>query len=257
MNREITEIITKRILKRTNEFKDFILDILGDNFQFAIAGNALNKQEPNDYDLYAIGKNEFSFIEIKKKLLELEGGVLTETVNALTVKFKNTVLQFCRYKLPTLKELVDTFDFAHIQIGASFTTKVDDNNGYKFLKLEDIYASKNWEKAKMLETTFYTKPKLEGSYPLSSLLRIFKYKERGVFNDKSYIISTLEILNQIVLRGYKDYNDFKDQLAAVDLKLLEQKESDAAWNFYQTCCDKNLVENPSEPRKEDDFFDRD
>ena len=44
--------------------------------------------------------------------------------------YSGTVLQFCTYKYPTLKELVDTFDFAHIQIGAAFSVMHDSNTKY-------------------------------------------------------------------------------------------------------------------------------
>ena len=251
---EIERIIKFRILKRIKNFEKDICEILGSGFEFAIAGNSLNKDVPNDYDLYALGEFEFNLGKIKEKVEDSYGKVLSETANALTVKLDDVVLQFCTYKYPTLKELVDTFDFAHIQIGAAFSTLLSDNGYYYHINLLDIYYNPNWEKAKLLETTFYTKPNVETSYPISSLLRSFKYKERGTFSGNSHIVSVFEILTQLLERGFNSYSDFKDQLAAVDLRLLEKKESDAAYKFYKICEARGLVKDTDdkEEKKEEE-----
>lgn len=254
---EIERIIKFRMLKRIKTFEKDVCKILGDNFEFAIAGNSLNKDTPNDYDLYALGEFKFDLEKIKEKVEKSYGKILSETANALTVKLDDTVLQFCIYKYPTLKELVDTFDFAHIQIGAAFSTTLSDDSNYYHISLLDIYYTSNWEKAKLLETTFYTKPKVETSYPISSLLRSFKYKERGTFSGNSHIVSVFEILKQLLERGFNGYSDFKDQLAAVDLRLLEEKESDAAFSFYKVCKAKGLVkdiDDSEENEEEEELF---
>ena len=242
MNDEIKSILKFRILKRIEKFDRTLYTILGqEGFKLIIAGNSMNKNTPNDFDLYADKGFEFDFEKIKKFVEENDCcEYVTETRNALTVKVNDITLQFCKYQKDDLKTLVDSFDFAHIQVGALFEA----TNGY--LKLTDVYYSENWEKAKMLETTFYTKPDLKGSYPLSSLIRCFKYKERGDFGDRSYIVSVLDILNQIISRGYKNYDDFKDQMEAVDLQLLEEDESNSAWKLYGTLVNSNLVNEPEE-----------
>jgi len=243
---EFELIIQKRITKRIKKFQDTLGKILGDGFEFIVAGNSLNKDIPNDYDLYANGAFEFDFNAIEKKIKDDElGEILDETRNALTVKIDDTVVQFCKYKKDTLEKLVDSFDFAHIQIGALFKIEkyeytFEERTEHRAI-FKKVYASKNWTKAKIYETTFYTEPELEDSYPLSSLIRIFKYQERGTFGDGSYTLAVLKILNQILKRGYKTYDDFKDQLSAVDLMVLSKDESDAAWNLYQTCAGLNLV----------------
>ena len=62
---EIERIIKFRMLKRIKSFEKDICEILGDSFEFAIAGNSLNKDIPNDYDLYALGEFEFDLEKIK------------------------------------------------------------------------------------------------------------------------------------------------------------------------------------------------
>lgn len=252
---EFELIIQKRITKRIKRFQDTLGEILGNEFEFIVAGNSLNKDIPNDYDLYANGNFEFDFEEIEKQIEDDElGEILDETRNALTVKIDDTVVQFCKYKKDTLEKLVDSFDFAHIQIGALF--KIEDHENTFEERTEHraifkkMYASENWTKAKLYETTFYTEPELEDSYPLSSLIRVFKYQERGTFGDGTYTLAVLKILNQILRRGYKTYDDFKDQLSAVDLMVLNKDESDAAWKLYQTCASLNLVKESEVPEDE-------
>lgn len=231
--------IQERIQRRVNKFANELGKILGKDFEFIVAGNSLNKDIPNDFDLYANGKYEFEFEKLR---LELKDNIISSTKNALTAKFGDTTVQFCSYKKNSLKELVDSFDFAHIQLGALYV--IDRSNTFEekhIALVKDLYVSENWEKAKLLETTFYTEPKLEDSYPLSSLIRVFKYQERGTFGDRTYTLAVLKILNQILKRGYKTYDDFKDQLSAVDLMVLNKDESDAAWRLYQTCVGLNLV----------------
>ena len=50
-------------------------------------------------------------------------------------------------------------------------------------------------------------------------------------------------MNDIISRGYMDYDDFKDQLAAIDLLLLKPEEKEAAWNLYLTCGKHGLVKD--------------
>lgn len=47
--------------------------------------------------------------------------------------------------------------------------------------------------------------------------------------------------NTVIKRGYTDYRDFKKQLDAVDLLLLEPKEANAAYELFKTCHTTGLV----------------
>jgi len=212
---------------------------------YFVAGNSCNAAVPHDFDIYPWG-NAFDFEGIKYRIESVGGYVVIETRNALTVNINGKVIQFCNYKKPDLISLIESFDFAHIQIGVAVEIEwrpgdfEDDLGGYKCSVIKHVEYTDNWQRAHMLETTWYT----GSEYPLSSLIRLNKYYQRGCYAKKfEYKKDILNILNDIISRGYKDYEDYKDQLAAVDLLLLEPEEKEAAWNLYKTCSDHSLVEN--------------
>jgi hypothetical protein len=182
-----------------------------------IAGNSCNKNAPHDYDLFPIGKDDFEDIETELIDAEEDGGleIVMESKNAITLKMKNGIIvQLCKYHHPNLEALVDSFDFAHIQIGARVEWK-----NWGSMGVEELYFTGDWEKAHLLESTFYTGSK----YPMSSLIRAFKYHKRGDFAGNSIIFQVLVMLRDIVDRGVEDYEDFKDQLDAVDLAMVPDK----------------------------------
>lgn len=184
---------------------NFLRDLFGDSTVY-VGGNSCNAARPNDIDIFPSTPSMFS--ELVGTLHMKKVHILATTANAITVKHDNTVIQFCRYYHPSLEALVRSFDFAHIQIGVSV------NGGY----ITEIYYTPEWEQAHCLETTEFT----GSEYPFSSLLRLLKYKDRGVYHGKSYIRDVIAILNAIVSRGFKDYSDFKDQLDAIDLGLVPE-----------------------------------
>ena len=53
--------------------------------------------------------------------------------------------------------------------------------------------------------------------------------------------NTDDVLHDIINRGFADYPDFKDQLDAVDLLLLEPDESNAAWQLFRACMNRGLI----------------
>lgn len=207
MMRDVKDIIEKRIKKRLPE--DFI-SITGLE-HFYLAGNSLNNDTPNDLDIYPL-KPYVPSDRVGKY-------IISRTKNAITLKISNTLIQICNYFKPNLIDLVDSFDFAHVKIGAELK-----NNICNKLDIIDIYMSDDWVKAKLLCNTWFT----GSEYPLSSLIRTAKYIKRNDFSGKSYIFSYIAILNSIIKRGFKDYTDFKDQLDAIDLGLLPEdfKEMD-------------------------------
>lgn len=200
--------------------------------EFYVGGNSLNKQSPNDIDLFPVGERFTN--EQANKL----GEVLCSTKNATTVKvnFTNSInhqtidginevessskfiiVQLCNYEHKSLQNLVDSFDFSHIQIGA----QVDINsNGY--LNVEEVYYTEDYLNSKLCQTTEYT----GSEYPLSSLIRAFKYSKRGDFAGNSHIFSVFKLLTDIISRGFDNYEDFKDQLDAVDLGLVPENQDD-------------------------------
>lgn len=223
---------------------------------YYVAGNSCNASAPHDFDIYPRGQ-EFDFFDIKSRIESVGGHVVIETRNALTVNISGKVIQFCNYNKPDLVKLIESFDFAHIQIGVAVDIEwrpggengPDDRGGYEFSRVARVEYTEDWVQAHLLETTWYT----GSEYPLSSLLRTTKYFQRGAYAKKhEYKKDILNILNDIISRGYKDYQDYKDQLAAVDLLLLEPAEKKAAWDLFLTCGSHGLVKYFTANELEDD-----
>lgn len=195
--------------------------------EFYVAGNCLNKDKPNDIDIFpvhdiVIDVCEGKFLFKEKDFVELK--VVSKTRNATTAiahfpDGKKYTLQFCNYFHPSLQELVESFDFSHVQVGAKISFDMptgECSSGYP------VYFSDAYVESKLLQSTKYT----GSQYPLSSLIRIIKYINRGDFSGKSYIHSVFSIINEVAKRGFKDYDDFKDQLDAVDLGMLPEDFKD-------------------------------
>lgn len=174
----------------------------------------------------------------------------------MTCNISGKVVQFCKYKKESLYKLVESFDFAHIQVG----TRVEiewrpggfegDPGGYESSTVDEVAYTPDWEQSHLLETTWYT----GSEYPLSSLIRTVKYFQRGAYANKhEYKVDILNILSDIISRGYKDYPDYKDQLAAIDLLLLEPEESKAAWDLFRTCGHAGMVKSFDPSRTEEDY----
>lgn len=202
---------------------------------YFVAGNSCNAAAPHDFDIYPWG-SDFDFEGIKSRVTSVGGYVVIETHNALTVNINSKIIQFCNYNKHGFTSLIESFDFAHIQIGVA--VRIEWGDGYECSYITCVEYTDNWQRAHMLETTWYT----GSEYPLSSLLRVMKYSKYGCYASKhEYKKDILNILNDIISRGYKDYQDYKDQLAAVDLLLLEPEEKEAAWNLFLTCGGRGLV----------------
>lgn len=214
-----------------------------DHEDYIIAGNSLNAAKPNDFDIYP-DNSKFDLKAIKKRLGSFDGAyVVCETRNALTINLSGHILQFCNYSKPTVAQLIESFDFAHIQIGALIHIcwepgDPEDGGGYNNSFIQSVWTTDDYRNAHIIGSTWYT----GSDYPLSSLIRCVKYAQRGTYASKhEYKVDVLNILSDIIDRGYSDYADYKDQLSAIDLMLLEPDECNAAWKLFQTCCDRGLV----------------
>ncbi len=194
----IKGILERRILERFpfDYFKNTNISSI------YVGGNSLNRSSPNDIDLYPVSEKNDFYTNFPN--------VICKTPNSITIRNTPHNIQICNFFHPTLKALVDSFDFAHIQIGATVDIKLQ--------CVEEIYYTEAYEKAHIIESTAY----VHSEYPLSSLIRLVKYAKRDAFAGSSYIYSIITILKDIVKRGFDDYNDFKSQLDAVDLGLLPE-----------------------------------
>lgn len=230
--------LRERMVKRLDKLFFPIAMLLGPDTDYWVAGNSCNAGTPNDFDLYC--KEGFDFAKIVRSLKPY-GHVLCTTRNALTVSINGKVVQFCNYKKGSLLELIRSFDFAHIQVGVQVHNAWDDCS-YISSTVTEAAWTLDYSKSKMLQTTWYT----GSEYPLSSLMRCVKYAQRGDFLGKSYKVALLTILSDIISQGYDNYEDFKDQMAAVDLLLLEESESNAAWELYNVCGKQGIVRSYSD-----------
>ena len=138
---------------------------------------------------------------------------VAETKNASTYVGVSCPVQVCNYQHDSLQELVDSFDFAHIQVGVT----VKQSQGS--LWVVDCYFTDAFVQSRALGISWFT----GSEYPLASLIRLSKYYKRGDMQKGSQIRCVLSILTAIVKRGFRDYEDFKDQLDAVDLGLLPEE----------------------------------
>ena len=251
---DLDTAITERALRRVPAWD--ISRILG-FAPFYVAGSSLNAESPNDIDVYPTVEFKESAIT---KDIERDYEIVSKTRNAITFKIKGKTVQICSYIKPSLQALVDSFDFAHCQIGvkygeSEYNESYGEAGGYPAPEIDEVYVSENWKKAKLLQTTFFT----GSEYPLSSLIRTVKYANRGIFSGKSYIIDMLKAVRDIIDRGYEDYDDFKDQLDAVDLNLLSDNDDEtnqvnsAAWSLWKTLTKHGLVTkyNGDEVKHED------
>jgi hypothetical protein len=225
---ELEKLIKLRLNKRLSPKLFDTLYRITKEQNFFIAGNSLNKELPNDIDIFPTYEIDKSLIINKFKKLEEYYSyllkIISETKNAITFKYLNAykenvpeIYQYCFYYKGGLKELVESFDFAHIKIGASVNIKLSESN-LCTPEIKDIYISDDYIKAKLADDTFYTR----SDYPLSSLARLVKYAKRDSFAGRSYIRSIIQIVTDIIERGFKDYDDFKDQLDAIDINLLTE-----------------------------------
>ena len=250
--KSIKDVIRERMDARLKNVYSAIAICLSYKYHgYFVAGNSCNASAPHDFDLYPWYNNTFDFEDIKYRIESVGGHVVVETRNALTVNIDDKIIQFCNYWKPDLVSLIESFDFAHIQIGVavSIEWKPGDKGGYNYSYIKYVEYTDNWQRAHMLETTWYT----GSDYPLSSLLRTVKYFQRGAYANKfEYKKDIINILNNIISRGYNDYEDYKNQLAAIDLLLLEPEERQAAWDLYLTCGDHGLVKTFTGTELEED-----
>lgn len=253
----VKAVICERMERRLKNLYSAIAICLSYGHEgYFVAGNSCNAAAPHDFDIYPWGSS-FDFEDIKPRVKSVGGYVISETRNALTVNINGQVVQFCNYNKYDLISLIESFDFAHIQIGVAVRIEWrpgddEDRGGYDMSFIQYAEYTDEWIRAQLLNTTWYT----GSEYPLSSLLRVNKYFKYGCYASKhEYKKDILNILNDIISRGYEDYKDYKDQLAAVDLLLLEPEEKEAAWNLFLTCGGRGLVKKFTANELEEDKWD--
>lgn len=173
---------------------------------FWVAGGALIR-EGNDVDLFCSEKWPDSVFGMPHESF---------TKNAVTMKIGDGLFQFCTYRKPTLGEMVRAFDFAHCQIGC----QVSIEGGVA--TVSDVQWTEAFALSRCAETSWF----VGSEYPLSSMIRVSKYFKNGMLTRGAAIRASIDTLTAVVTRGFSSYEDFKDQLDAVDLGLVPEELKD-------------------------------
>lgn len=230
------DLIRLRMEKRLKKFYSPIALILGEDYdRYWVAGSSCNKDKPNDYDIYS--EKGFDFTTIIDNAAKMNIHTVSITKNAVTVIINDTPVQFCNYRKSCLESLIDSFDFAHVQVGVEVVTQWIEGS-YESSRIFKMCMTEDYQTAMIVGNTWYT----GSEYPLSSMIRLVKYAKRDYFLGNSYKVSQIKILNDIVKRGFVDYNDFKDQMDAIDMLVLEEDEADVASELYKTFQARGLVD---------------
>ena len=178
--------------------------------QFFIGGNSLNGGEVKDIDIFPIGHLLAQF--------DYPDEVLSVSNNAVTCQINGRVVQLCNYPHPTLKSLVESFDYAHIQVGV----------GVADGEVCGLYMTDDYEAAQIIGDSWY----MGSEYPLSSLIRLLKYHARGQISHYRAKEAIFKTMTDVLKRGYQDSYDFGDQLDAIDLGLVA-REFPGAWGLLE------------------------
>ncbi len=159
----------------------------------------------SDLDFYPAAKDGFPNRESDKwKKVD----VSAQTDNAVSIGG----VQLCRYYIPTLPELVESFDFAHCQVGVEL--EIDEDGNWKAI---EVFTSDPFIHARATQTTAFT----GSDYPLSSLVRVPKVANKLGLSQIEIARLTVQVLAAIVDRGFDGYEDIKDQFDAIDLAVVE------------------------------------
>jgi hypothetical protein len=194
------EIIRNRIEKRLQKI-DWSQLFSGFETNFWIAGSCLNKDTPNDYDIFNLHVSSLVPLNQTKPV--------HTSKNAQTYNIDGKTIQICAYTKPTLLELIESFDFAHVQVGAEVKV-VREGAGCKVI-VTNLTVTDAYLDAMITGESHY----VGSAYPLSSLFRVSKYKDRGFLGN--HRLDMVRALTNVIERGFNGYDDFKDQLDAIDM----------------------------------------
>lgn len=220
----VYEEVKRRITRRINDnAKAFIK--LGVK-QFYVCGGALLPEEPNDYDLFPIDEDDFN--EKWWRTLLNKDFMTWETPNATSFKIDGVKIQLCKFWNDSLINTVERFDFTHCKLGAEFHRAEYKGKKVDRFECTDVYVSDDFIRFRILGYSEYTGAH-ENDYPLSSLLRVFKYYKRGYIRSSYDVI--FQILESFLERGYENPLDFGQQLAGIDIG---QEESEGITDNMKT-----------------------
>lgn len=266
------EIIERTVTRRVEKIANLLflkLAVGSISEKIWIAGNSLNEGDVHDVDVFfplnghGIGAWNDEPIMLDSLASSMddfnndyadkmgEAKILYESKNAITVDFGGTKYQFCMYQKDSAQELVKSFDFSHIQIATEIDFEEDGEENQP--QVSDVVYTDDYVEAKITGQSKYNGT----DYPLGSLFRAEKYMRYGQLTRSEYKKSVVKALTDVIRRGYKDYNDFKDSIGAIDLMLFDLDTSNALWNYFTTCANRGMVDSIStgkEPLKTEAQF---
>lgn len=159
--------------------------------EFYIAGASCRPYEKiNDFDLFPV----YSVEEFKEYSPFSSDNRINKTEYAATYMINGHRVQLCFNYHESLKELVDSFDFTHISLGAHV---IYDQKLRKYV-VNRVYLSKGYIESCITGHSDYKKNAVD-YHPVDSLIRVFKYYDRlpGLINPS---IIVPQILNEIMTR---------------------------------------------------------
>lgn len=199
-----------RTIQRDTGYMRILNAVLDVNPRIIIAGGSMvPNAEINDIDVFPSATT-----------LQVPTGLrsdckVSSTPNATTIVCGSATVQLCKYHAPTLRDLIETFDFSHVQAGM-IVGRAGDGRFAWFDSDATDGALTAWETG----STRYT----GSAFPLSSLVRSLKYAERGWIKGRgAQMATTFAIMADICTRGFVNYNDFKTQLDAIDLGVVDDE----------------------------------
>ena len=184
-------------------------------FSCFIGGGAISGEVGGgirDIDMFPISNQEIPAPDV---------AIVAKTTNAITFDTQPNPLQICDYSFPTVEELVKNFDFSHNQIAIEVTFN------QQGVEIENLYHTPQFIWAKCNNTTSYEC----SNYPISSLIRAAKYRERGLLKGVDYAQTVLRILADIITLEVKSKEEFNQQILAVDLGLFDEIKDSEEFNL--------------------------
>ncbi|MEM9539726.1 MAG: hypothetical protein AAGA60_09455 [Cyanobacteria bacterium P01_E01_bin.42] len=224
--------IDTRILKRSQSLCDKLhANWQPDQFPFDcfIGGGAISGEvggAVRDIDMFPVGNCIIPAPDVD---------LIVETRNAITYNTQPHALQVCDYRFLVIEELVQNFDFSHNQIAIGATFDRDS------VEIHELHYTAQFIWAKCNNTTSYEC----SNYPISSLIRAAKYRERGLLKGVDYAKTVMEILADIVSLKIETLEEFSDHIRAVDLGLFEELEGSEEFNLLFL----NLVKKEEQTKK--------
>lgn len=161
--------------------------------EFWIAGSVFTKHW-NDVDVFYHDQEPFSFDQ---------SIVIATSQHTTTITSEGMRIQFCeRPNDNTLKELIDGFDFTHVQCGYGFKVEFD-ATGHGYIFPGRFYFTEGFVRSRLFGSSNY----VPGPSPLRSLIRYLKYFKRGDITEETAGTVLFEIVEYLIKSGDVEFTE--------------------------------------------------